>query len=206
MNPDPKILKTTYSRRIFLSRSIRAGLLLSLPLYDSCGVKRELHTLSDMNREILLDVLNYLWPEEGGNPSVGNTGMYDFFLWVLSDPDYDIEEKDYLLKGIAWVDETAIEDSGKHFNKLSKTSRNELLEKVKDLDWGDSWYSKIINTIFEALFADPIYGSNTGGITYKWLDHNPGFPRPDDTNKYQALLKRKENTETIKNIEQLAKK
>ena len=40
--------------------------------------------------------------------------------------------------------------------------------------------------IFEALLSDPVYGGNPEGIGWRWLGHRPGFPRPNQRNRYRA--------------------
>lgn len=195
--------KKLHSRRVFLSHLLKAGVVLSLPFPHSCNFRSDQVKLSDLNADILLEVLKFLWPDDGEGPSVEEAGIFEFFLWLFSDPDLDPEEKDYLKKGLIWIDETAIEDQNLHFDKLGEEAKKSLLEKTASLDWGQSWYSKVINIIFEALFADPVYGSNTGGISYKWLNHNPGSPRPDERNNYKALIERKGKSEMISKIEQV---
>jgi gluconate 2-dehydrogenase gamma chain len=159
--------------------------------------------LSDLNADILLEVLKFLWPDDGEGPSVEKAGIFQFFLWLFSDPDFDPEEKEYLKKGLIWIDETAVEEHSLNFDKLGADTKKSLLEKTANLDWGESWYSKITNIIFEALFADPFYGSNTAGASYKWLNHNPGSPRPDERNNYKALLEKKKEIIEVTQLDQL---
>ena len=202
-NKKIKIFKNLHSRRVFLSHLLKTGIIAGLPFFNSCNIKSDPLKLSDLNADILLEVLKFLWPDDGEGPSVQGAGIYEFLLWIFSDPNYDPEEKDYLKKGLIWIDETSVEDQNLHFDKLGADTKKSLLEKISILDWGESWYSKIINIIFEALFADPVYGSNTGGISYKWLNHNPGAPRPDERNNYRALLEKKKENIEVTQLHQL---
>jgi gluconate 2-dehydrogenase gamma chain len=52
---------------------------------------------------------------------------------------------------------------------------------------GKQWISTILRYILEALLTDPIYGGNPNAIGWKWLDHQPGFPRPPANKRYYLL-------------------
>ena len=195
--------KKLHSRRVFLSRMVQAGIILNLPLLDACVPKSDIPLISVTNEQILKDVLYFLWPEVGGGPSVSELKIYEYFLWFFSDLKVDPEEKEYLFKGMDWIDESSKEDFNVNYEKLKKDQKDMLLNKISVTDWGESWLSKVINIIIEAIFSNPIYGSNPYGIGYKWFEHNPGFPQPDNSNKYQELLKRKKENVKISSIEQL---
>jgi len=45
--------------------------------------------------------------------------------------------------------------------------------------------------------------SNPNGIVWKWLNHNPGQPRPNEKNKYSEILNRKKEKTIFTNINQL---
>jgi gluconate 2-dehydrogenase gamma chain len=195
--------KNIHSRRVFISGLIKAGIIINIPFIESCTNNNSLPELSSRNSIILKDVLTFLWPDDGNGPSVSDAKVFEFFRWMFSDPNVDPEEKEYLFKGMGWVDETALEDNNKHFEILADDQKTTLLTKMAVTDWGESWLSKMLNTIIEALFSDPVYGSNTGGISYRWLEHNPGSPRPDESSRYENLLKRKAEKVQITKLDEL---
>jgi len=45
----------------------------------------------------------------------------------------------------------------------------------------------VLGYIFEALLVDPVYGGNPNGIGWKWLEHQPGLPRPTADKRYFLL-------------------
>jgi gluconate 2-dehydrogenase gamma chain len=53
--------------------------------------------------------------------------------------------------------------------------------------WGRAWLSLLLYYIFEALLSDPVYGGNPGEIGWRWLEHQPGFPRPPADKIYGSL-------------------
>ena len=103
-----------------------------------------------------------------------------YFKGVLSDARIDIESRQYLINGARWLDESAEEDYAKVFTKLSTQEKERLLKKISMLRWGDNWLYKMMGYYFEAVFSDPVYGSNINGAGWKWLAFEPGFPRPNE--------------------------
>ena len=103
-----------------------------------------------------------------------------YFKAVLSDERIDIESRHYLINGARWLDESADETYDKDFLSLNTEQKEKLLKDVSMLRWGDNWLYKMMSYYFEAVFADPIYGSNINGVGWKWLEFQPGFPRPNE--------------------------
>ena len=197
------IVKSTHSRRNFISTLIGAGIIINIPFVSSCNYESETNILNDRQSNILQNVLTFLWPDDKFGPTHESIKAFEFFLWVLSDKNVDPEENEYLINGLKWVDETSIEEYNIHFEKTSGKQKYKILKKVLNLEWGESWLSKVLTILFEAMFADPIYGSNPEGIVWNWLDHNPGQPRPIENNKYSILLKRKEENIIVTSLNQL---
>ena len=66
-----------------------------------------------------------------------------------------------------------------------------LLRQIAKSTAGENWLATLLSYIFEALLAAPIYGGNPGGVGWKWLQHQPGFPLPDKVSlTWQQLQKR----------------
>ncbi len=139
----------------------------------------------------------FLWVDTDKIPTIDELNVVDYCLWVLQDKYVDQEENQYLISGLNWTDETAIENYEKHFEKLDKKEKVELLEEIIKSDWGKDWMSKLVSLMFEAMLADPIYGSNPNDLSWEWLNHNPGQPRPSRKNDYNALLKKKKENVVI---------
>lgn len=196
-------LKYTQDRRTFIANMIKAGVALNLPAFNSCTTASSTSLLTERQDSILEFTLNYIWPDNGNGPSIYEANIKNYYIWMLEDENFDPEIKTYLYNGIKWIDETTVETYKNHFEDLDNEAKINIFKTVIDTDWGDGWISKIINYTFEAIFSDPIYGSNTDGISYKWLNHNPGYPRPDENNRYEKLLLRKTITEKIISLDDL---
>lgn len=196
-------LKYTQDRRTFIANMIKAGVALNLPAFNSCNIASSSSLLTERQDLILEFTLNYIWPDDGNGPAISEANIKNYFIWLLEDKNFDPEIKTYLYNGMKWIDETAVETFKKHFEDLDNEAKINIFKTVIDTDWGDGWISKIINYTFEALFSDPIYGSNTEGLSFKWLNHNPGYPRPDENNRYEKLLLRKTIAEKIISLDDL---
>ena len=107
---------------------------------------------------------------------------------MLTDPEKDPDEIKYIINGIGWLNETADETYMKGFMDLSAMEQEALVAKVSLQGWGESWLSVILNFVFEALLCDPRYPGNPEGIGWKWLDHDPGQPRPSAGLIYPEVL------------------
>ena len=197
------IIKKTHSRRQFINNIIGAGILINLPLINSCNFKGNNDILDNRQKSIVDFVFKFLWPKSDKTPSIIEIKVNEYLIWVLSDKNVDPEENQYVLDGLKWIDETSVEDYNIHFEKLNEKQKEELLKKVVNIEWGESWLSKMLTITFEAMFADPIYGSNPNGIVWDWINHNPGQPRPTIENKYQLLLERKKENIAISSLAQL---
>ena len=138
--------------------------------------------------EIVRDVQNLLFPNDGNGPGAKQINSDEYLLWVLSDPRKDPADTKYIIDGIGWVAETAEEEYDKSFAELSAAEKESLVTFMAGKDWGSSWLSIILTYIFEALIADPQYGGNTNESGWEWLNHYPGNPRPTEKLLYGNIL------------------
>lgn len=180
--------KWRMNRRSFLKTALAASMASSIPLWLSCENKSNEFTLDEEQRKIVERVQEFLFPNDGNGPSAKDLNAQNYFQWVIWEKGTDKEDKEYLLKGISWVDETAEEEKQKAFLQLSSKEQFDLLELIVTTNWGESWLSMMLTIIFEALFCDPIYGGNVDEQGWKWLEHNPGQPRPTEELKLGNFL------------------
>ncbi len=197
------IVKKIQTRRSFITKLIGAGVIINLPLLNSCVAKSQKGVLGKRKEIILKTVLEFLYPSDGNGPSLEKVRTYDYFIWNIRDNYLDPEENKYLLDGLKWIDETAMEKYEKHFEELNAKEKYKLLKAIVNEGWGENYFSKVLSVIVESMFADPIYGSNPDGVVWEWYNHNPGLPRPKENNKYQTLLMRKKENVIITDMGQL---
>lgn len=179
-------------RRHFIKTMMIGAVGTQIPWWVSCTsntFSKEKFHLKTPQKKILMIVQDFLFPQDGEGPGSADINALPYLEWVMKDPRTDQEDIDYIKSGIAWVEETSEEEKSVSFLNLESNEQNTLLEKISKTAWGESWMSILLNYIFEALLSDPIYGSNIDGNSWKWLEHNPGQPRPTEENKYGNFLK-----------------
>lgn len=182
--------RTHLSRRHFLlgMAAISAAAIIPTTIACSAVPVHDIHgQLNDDEFATLMAVQNHLFPTDKYSPGAMDLNAAPYFTWVLSDPEKDQEDKTLMRDGIRWTNETADETYSKKFVDLYSDEKENVLRLMADEGWGESWLSVVLTNIFEALLSDPIYGSNTNESGWKWLDHTPGYPRPEKENRYNPL-------------------
>jgi gluconate 2-dehydrogenase gamma chain len=171
-----KVIEHTLSRRLFIG----GGLALSagaFVLFSKNKKKLDL-SLFAKDTQVLLHVAYHLLPSSKIAPSAADLHISSYFVFVLKDERIMKEDRDYLLKGAYWLEESSFEEYDKSFLHLNRAEKEELLNDVSSYRWGENFIYASLTYIFEAMVSAPIYGSNIDEIGWKWLHHNPGFPQP----------------------------
>lgn len=135
----------------------------------------------------LSSVQNHLFPPGSHSPGAKEINALPYLLNRLRDPRMDDEEKAFIRKGIAWLDDLSSSTLHKLFIELNEKQREQLLRQIEKSTAGENWLSTVLLYIFEALLCDPVYGGNPNGIGWKWLEHVPGFPGPPADKIYGKL-------------------
>ena len=177
-------------RRTFLTRLAAAASLTMLPpalFRCSSGDARNDEVFSQERWDILKLVQNHLFPSDSDSPGAKEINAAVYLQNVLLDPQIDPEDKEFILNGLDWTEETANELLNKSILKMNKDEIEKVLRNMAEYQWGENWLSQILIYIFEALLTDPIYGGNPDGIGWKWLGHDPGLPRPTEKNRYGVI-------------------
>ena len=124
-------------------------------------------------------LINHMFSDDQGYVT-SKLNVIGYFKGVLNDKRIDIEDREYIINGATWLDESANERFNKGFLTLNVSEKEKLLNEIKMLRWGGSWLYKMISYYFEAALSDPIYGGNVDGVGWRWLAFEPGFPRPNE--------------------------
>ncbi len=107
------------------------------------------------------------------------------------------DEKDFILKGVGWLNGYATSEKGKKFTELDVANKEQLLRGISQSRAGSNWLNTLIEYIFQAMLAPPSYGGNTNGIGWQWLEHKAGFPLPEKGQRYFELPPRANAITTI---------
>lgn len=173
------------------------SIALTVPGWVSCSVDGvptdddfDQDLLTDPQWEITRSVQDILFPKDEYGPGALDLHADRYLIWILKDELIPKEERDYFIEGMDKTAKVSEEQLSKSFTKLSVNERRSLVDYLaKETSWGKYWLSRMLTMIFEAMFADPVYGSNPDGIGWAWLDYTPGIPRPTEETKYPQILK-----------------
>jgi hypothetical protein len=130
--------------------------------------------------QVMLALAHHLYPTSTLGFGVDQINLASYLLFVLQDERILQDDRDYLLRGIAWVEEDAFKQYQQSFMKLNHEQKEALLQAITLLQWGDNYINYLFSYIFEAMFAAPVYGSHSDKLAWKWSGHNPGFPQPQN--------------------------
>jgi gluconate 2-dehydrogenase gamma chain len=111
-------------------------------------------------------------------PSLEQINAVGYLHGVMHDPYVEKREKRFIINGAAWLNEESRQRYQKTFTALGQKERKTLLENISATRWGDNWLYALMGYLFEAMLSDPIYGGNKLESGWKWLEHEPGYPRP----------------------------
>lgn len=184
------------NRREFLRQTGAATLFAGLLIYKPCiakslveGDRNEIlagDIFTDYQKKILEAVQIQLFPADGDGPSAADINALPYLEWALTDPE-NIEDGDreFIIKGIGWLEDLSRETEANNFTSLSEQQQHRIIGKISKSEAGENWMSLLIYYLLEALLLDPVYGGNPDGIGWKWLAHQPGFPRPPKDKTYR---------------------
>ena len=166
-------------RRTFL---IQTAGLAAVPVAGLTGCGR---TTSDAKSDLpdavwrtLAAVQAHLFPSETAAPGAAELHTLGYLKSALDVPDFDPAERAAIIHGAEAVETQARTRTGESFAKLAEPDREAVLRAVEATEPGRRWLAGMLNYLIETLLADPVYGGNPNGIGWRWLAHNPGFPRP----------------------------
>jgi gluconate 2-dehydrogenase gamma chain len=181
-------------RRTFLLRGgaaiATAAALAGLPyaLRKELTQETSFVLLSDEQRRMVSAVQEHLFPKDPDSPGAADIHAAAYLEWAITAPGIDPDTKNTIVNGIGRLQDASHERFEVPFIGLNDVQRETLLRYLADnTRWGRAWLSLILYYIFEALLSDPAYGSNPDQIGWRWLQHQPGFPRPPTDKIYGRL-------------------
>jgi len=135
---------------------------------------------------ILQAVQEQLFPSEPDAPGARELNALAYLQWVVGDNNLEAEERAFILRGVDWLEELTRQTHANGFLELPPELQAAMLERIARSEAGENWLATLLLYLFEALLSDPIYGGNPDGLGWRWLQHRPGFPRPNRQNRYRA--------------------
>lgn len=185
------------SRRRFLKSAAGATAIATLPVVSlSAKQQEDLHIQLTRLRKtdpwLTLDAtLMHLLPEPATSsdtsPSAKSINALDYLYQVMTVQPTEADEKEFILKGVGWLNGFSQSQLGKPFVELSTTQKETILRGISNSTAGSNWLSTLLAYLFEAMLTPPVYGGNPDGIGWQWLEHQGGFPLPKVGQRYFEL-------------------
>ena len=180
------------SRRGFLKSAAGMGAMATLPAFSLNA--KALTSLSELVKTepwLTLDAtLNQLLPSSPTGPSAKDINATAYLFQVMTVQPTEQDEKDFILKGVGWLNSYANSEKSADFAQLNFADKEQLLRGISRSRAGQNWLNTLLGYIFEAMLAPPSYGGNPDGIGWQWLEHQAGFPLPEKGQRYFELPSR----------------
>jgi gluconate 2-dehydrogenase gamma chain len=190
------------SRREFISRvAVLSSLLAACPA-STLAQSRKLKKQPDPDDEsmtwsaepvwqTIAQVQNTLFPAAEDIPGASDFGADVYLYRALVNPGADAEDRQFIFRGVGWLDDLTLQQYKKNFRHLSSKLQQQTIEQIVNSRAGRNWVSMLLAYILEALLADPVYGGNKNGAGWKWLQHQPGYPSPVSDKTWDQLQQRR---------------
>ncbi|MEY3089760.1 MAG: hypothetical protein RL113_76 [Pseudomonadota bacterium] len=123
---------------------------------------------------ILNAVQEHLFPEGSKIPSAKEMNAKQFLAETMMHPTFDKEIQAFVLEGAKRLEKR----TKGTFASMSETEKEKALRGYEQTKYGRHWLFRILSLSLEAIFSDPIYGSNINEAGWKSLSSFGGFPRP----------------------------
>jgi gluconate 2-dehydrogenase gamma chain len=158
------------TRRGFLGVSTAIGLSVSMKAESVNPKQKEIEKVLP----VITAVQAHMFPEGSKLPSAKEMKMNTFLVDTIFHPSYDKDIRAFVINGAEDLDKRT---KGK-FIQMDSLAKEEALRSYEETNYGSNWLSRIMTLSMEALFSDPIYGSNIKEAGWKAVDSYGGEPRP----------------------------
>lgn len=187
-----KQLQSKISRRTLLKSAAGATAVTAFPMAaQATKVQLNLVELTKTDPWLTLDAtLLHMLPESDLGPSARDIRATAYLHQVMTVQPTEQAEKDFIIKGVGWLNGFAQSSLEKPFVQLTTTEKESVLQSISNSRAGSNWLTTLLGYIFEAMLAPPAYGGNPNGVGWQWLEHQAGFPLPEAGQRFFELPKR----------------
>ncbi len=177
------------SRRTLLKSAAGMGAIAAIPPFSLSAKQQEsLAQLAKTDPWLTLDAtLKQLLPSSATGPSAKDINALAFLHQVMTVQPTEQDEKEFILKGVGWLNGYANSEKSKPFAELTFNEKELLLKGISQSRAGSNWLNTLLGYILQAMLAPPSYGGNPNGIGWQWLEHKAGFPLPKKGQRYFEL-------------------
>ena len=125
-------------------------------------------------RETIAAVQAHMFPEGSRLPSAAKMHTINFTEETIFHPTYDRDIRAFVIEGA----KTLIKRENGKFLSYTAEQKEKALRSYELTSQGSHWLSRIMILTMEAIFSDPIYGSNRNEAGWKSVESFGGDPRP----------------------------
>jgi gluconate 2-dehydrogenase gamma chain len=188
----PSWLLTKFSRRKLLKSAAGMTAIAAVPVMAiSQNEQKQLSTALQTDPWLTINaVLDHLLPESVNGPSAKELQVLTYLYNVVHQQPTEQNEIDFIFKGVGWLNGFTKKQLSKSFIALTKAEKEIMLRGISRSSAGENWLNNLLGYIFEAMLSPPVYGGNSQGMGWKWLEHQAGFPLPKAGQRYYELPKR----------------
>jgi len=124
---------------------------------------------------VIAAVQEHMFPAGTKLPAAREMHATVFLFETIAHRSYDKDIRAFVIEG---AKELNSREKGK-FTLYSVKEKERALRAYEETSYGSSWLSRIMTLSMEALFSDPIYGSNIKESGWQALHAYGGYPRPE---------------------------
>ncbi|MCK5845831.1 MAG: hypothetical protein KAG84_00210 [Bacteroidales bacterium] len=182
-------------RSSFIKTMFAGAVALHLPFIYSCNtndidgvtiiINKDKYFINIIDLKLIFDVL---LPQSAIAPSANSLKADIYMFWLLADDRVDLTRRKTLASSINRINVFSKEKFNSNIQQLSNIELEEVVQMVSITSWGETDLSLLMTVCFEAMFANPVYNSNTDYKGWQWLEYNGGIPYPNKLNKYPEIL------------------
>ncbi len=159
------------SRRNLLKSAAGIGAIAAIPSF-SLSAKQQV-SLSQLTQTdpwlTLNETLNQLLPKSDTGPSAHDINALAYLHQVMTVQPTEQDEKEFIIKGVGWLNGYAKSEKDKHFTALTFAEKEQLLKGISKSRAGSNWLNTLLGYILQAMLAPPAYGGNPQGVGWQWL-------------------------------------
>lgn len=186
----PTFIKTKQQqRRQLLKSAAGVAAISALPAFTlSAKQQANVTELTKSDPWLTLSAtLNQLLPASETGPSAEDIKALAYLHQVMTVQPTEQDEKDFILKGVGWLNGYSQSEKQQNFAQLSFADKEQILKGISKSRAGSNWLDTLLGYILQAMLAPPAYGGNPKGVGWQWLEHKAGFPLPEKGQRYFEL-------------------
>ena len=193
----PTWFKKRLSRRHVLKSAAGATAIAALPKF-SAATPQQLSEITKADPWLTLNaVLEHLLPSSASGPGAVEIQATNYLYQTIKFQPIEQNEKDFIFKGVGWLNGYSQSQQQQNFVALTTANKEKMLKAISRSTAGENWLNTLINYIYEAMLSPPIYGGNPKGIGWQWLEHQAGFPLPQQGDRYYEIPTYQQTTQQI---------